>query len=297
MKSVLITGASNLAAAAAMKWLRCNDPDSEIHALARSTAGLGRLAQTYEIDFSQDPEAFATSVDNLRIPAVDCIMHFAAAVPETCADPTDFYRVNVINARRLLDRLIGLQPVSVLNFSTASVYAPDETHVTEASRKDRASDYGISKLVFEGILQSFVEDGTRGHKALSVRVPVLLVPGVQRNFLAKWRRSIEAGEEVTLFNPGAPFNACVWIDDIFDFFRRFLSNATVGSLSCNVGSVEPLSVRDVAHELMRNLGQEVGTRSVASDRVAQDYDCSLAMAYGYRPRSVSDALRCFANER
>ncbi len=95
----------------------------------------------------------------------DAVMHFAAAtiVPESVAKPDLYYGINLIGGFNLLEaaRAAGVERFVVS--STAAVYgAPDEIPIIESSPKKPLSPYGLSKLMFEQMLEDYAAAyGTR----------------------------------------------------------------------------------------------------------------------------------------
>ena len=89
-------------------------------------------------------------------PDLDATIHMAAriVVPESVAQPYEYYRDNVTKSLELFDELARLGKPRVLFSSSASLYAfADSFEVTEASALAPGSPYARTKLVMEMALQ------------------------------------------------------------------------------------------------------------------------------------------------
>jgi UDP-glucose 4-epimerase len=86
---------------------------------------------------------------------VTAIIHFAASavVPESVAEPLNYYGNNTVNTWALLDTAIKSGVRQFIFSSTAAVYgAPEENPIGENSSTIPVSPYGTSKLMSEIIL-------------------------------------------------------------------------------------------------------------------------------------------------
>ena len=89
-------------------------------------------------------------------PDLDATIHMAAriVVPESVAQPYEYYRDNVAKSLELFDQLVALGKPRVLFSSSASLYAmKDDFEVTEADPLDPTSPYARTKQVMEMVLQ------------------------------------------------------------------------------------------------------------------------------------------------
>ncbi|WP_310962241.1 UDP-glucose 4-epimerase GalE [Nocardioides terrisoli] len=90
-------------------------------------------------------------------PDLDCTIHMAAriVVPESVAQPAEYYRDNVAKSLELFDELVALGKPRVLFSSSASIYALPESgfEVDEHARLDPGSPYARTKMMMEMVLQ------------------------------------------------------------------------------------------------------------------------------------------------
>jgi UDP-glucose 4-epimerase len=86
---------------------------------------------------------------------IDAILHFAAkiVVPDSVADPLDYYRSNTIKTHALLQAAVKSNVRHLVFSSTAAVYGnPVVTPVIESAHLAPLSPYGRSKLMSEQML-------------------------------------------------------------------------------------------------------------------------------------------------
>ena len=101
---------------------------------------------------------------------IDAVVHCAAkiVVPESVADPLDYYENNVAKTITLLQAMDAHQVPRLLFSSSASIYATDEKfQVTENSPLDPGSPYATTKFMVEYVLRHTAE--ATGIRVMSLR--------------------------------------------------------------------------------------------------------------------------------
>ena len=96
--------------------------------------------------------------DILEFEKIDVVIHMAAfsIVPESNADPRNYYSNNIEAGLHLLDAMLSSAVRKLVFSSTAAVYGePGIVPITEDTVTVPSNVYGETKLAFERILQSY----------------------------------------------------------------------------------------------------------------------------------------------
>lgn len=95
-----------------------------------------------------DADAIADEVKSIK---PDAVIHLAAIAFVAHGDPDDFYRVNLMGTRHLLQALSEHAPdvKKILIASSANVYGNTEGVMRETTAPAPANDYAVSKLAME----------------------------------------------------------------------------------------------------------------------------------------------------
>jgi UDP-glucose 4-epimerase len=105
----------------------------------------------------------------LREKRIDAVMHFAAfaLVGESVAEPSMYYRNNVIAALELLDAMKDCDVRRLVFSSTTATYgAPEVIPIAETTRQDPINPYGFTKLVIERAMADYAHAYGLGYAAL-----------------------------------------------------------------------------------------------------------------------------------
>ena len=291
---VFITGITSSIGVCAIEWVKENIPNAEIFGCGRNSAKLENISNTYNIetrvvDFNDDNNMQQNAEEFAKID-LSYILHLAADSPSSTEKNYEYYNSNFVGPRGFFDEIFRLHNPSFLNFSSASIYDPNWDHIDEGTPFNDYSDYGISKHLFE----KYLNINKNLASLLSVRVPVLLAPAVRHNFISGWESQVQLEGKVTVYNPEFPFNSCVWLDDIFSFALYYFSSQKNNHLVCNVGALSPISIKECLGIFMNERGHTAEIISYDSPRPSQFYDSSLAMRYGYKPKTVKECVNIYA---
>ena len=101
----------------------------------------------------------------------DSVIHFAGlkAVGQSVIDPLSYYDVNVFGSINLLKAMNGAGCNEIVFSSSATVYGElNEPPFTESMSVSPTSPYGRTKLIFENILQDWV-NSNEAHRSVILR--------------------------------------------------------------------------------------------------------------------------------
>lgn len=151
---VLVTGAAGFTG----KYLgpRLRDDGFEVHGLSSvvSEATLEGYAELYDCDLSNS-DRLKRILDKGRY---NKIIHLAAIANVAHGDPAQFYTVNMLGTRTLLEllRRTDTKPTAVLLTSSANIYGNRTAGVlNESTPPAPSNDYGVSKYGMELIASLF----------------------------------------------------------------------------------------------------------------------------------------------
>lgn len=100
----------------------------------------------------------------------DAVIHFAGSIEagESMTDPKRFFENNVTCGLNLLEAMLEYNVKKIVFSSSAAVYGnPLKVPIEETDQKNPTNIYGLTKLIFEQILDSY--DNAYGIKSISLR--------------------------------------------------------------------------------------------------------------------------------
>jgi UDP-glucose-4-epimerase GalE len=162
---VLVTGGAGYIGSHAARALAHRGHEAVVY--DNLSTGHRELAQGFELVVGSVGDA-AVLARALR--GVDAVMHFAALsiVPESVSNPRKYFENNVRDGLVLLNTCLEQGVRSFIFSSTAAVYGtPDRVPISEDAPKQPVNPYGMSKLAFENIMQSY--DAPYGLRFMSLR--------------------------------------------------------------------------------------------------------------------------------
>ncbi len=191
-------------------------------------------------------------------------MHFAAfaSVPESVAEPSRYYRNNVVGTLNLLDAMRQAEVSSIVFSSTAATYGvPDAETIVESTPQKPINPYGFTKLVIEHALADYArayglgyavlryfnacgasDDGSIGedHTPETHLIPLILQVALGQR------------ENISIFGNDypTPDGTCIrdfiHVEDLADAHLRVLERIEPGKgLAYNVATGRGYSVREV----------------------------------------------------
>lgn len=249
---------------------------------------VGQRLQVVTGDLSQ-PDALPENVD--------AIIHTAARSPGPTVSVADMVRDNV----RLMEHLTRYACRSgarlFVFFSSLSVYGEiRQGEVNERTAIVNPDAYGMTKLIGERLLEELARDIPC--RALSLRLPAIIGPAARRNWLSTVLEAANAGRDIHIYHPEAPFNNALHVDDLCRFVADLLHLDWTGHDVMTLGAGGVTTVQRAVEMLIS--GVRSRSKVIVNDdssRPSFTISSDHAMQrYGYRPRPIDTILLQFATE-
>jgi nucleoside-diphosphate-sugar epimerase len=225
----------------------------------------------------------------------DAILHCAAAIPSAVPDDSELTRVNVEGSRRVFEHALHAGARTILFCSSMAVYGRIEDALVDPDTPVRDPNaYGRSKLACERLLTE-LRCTHADLRAVSIRLPGVVGPGSHHNFLSDTMARLIAGDTLVVRNPSALFNNVVHVDDLGQFADILLKSLPIGHRVITIGAEHPLSIREVVGILEGAAGRSGAVR-YEHDRRSFLISSEAASSLGYRPATVRDSVRRFAQD-
>ena len=228
---------------------------------------------------------------------IDLLVHAAAASAADHepggGDPDRYLRDNVVAAQNLAAWVAGGRVGSILILSSLSVYgAVDDDTVTPDSPINGPGLYGASKLFAERVLAG----NDCGVPVIAARLPGVIGPAAPRNWLRAVLAKLRAGAEVVIFNPDAPFNNAVHVDDLAVWAGHLAGAPWRGSHVVTLGAATPLTVAAVVARMRTALASAAPIVTQPAPRSSFQISIVAAERFGYRPMTMAAMLDRFVLE-
>ncbi len=287
---VLVTGAGGFSGAEVALGLLADG--HRVTAVVRS--GRGRLPE--DAGRAGDLQVIAGDLSaDLTLPAkIDAIVHAAGRSPGSGATADDLTRDNVRSTSRLVRHARDSGVRKFILFSTLSIYGRIETPVVDENTPVREPDiYGRAKHEAEELVAA--KENT--FSSLALRLPGIIGRGSVRNWLTGVLAAAREGREITVFNPGTPFNNAVHVADLTRFTVRLLEQDWTGADAVTLGASGQIPVGDAVQLLVDAFGGRSRIRPELSPMPGFVVSSVRAREhYGYDAMDIKAMLLQFAAE-
>lgn len=267
----------------------------EVYALVRRVVANGNERQRLFTLEAPSPEA---------VSGLDAIIHLAAYLPASYADPGEGRRCLLQNAAGTFELLQICSDLKLrkLILASTNIYGLSDAPCSEDAPihpSPKASHYLISKMAADFYGQHFNE--TQRLPVSVLRLASVYGPGLQRGIVASFASKFEAGELVAV-DGGDNYRAdFVYVDDVADAFANALERNVSGVF--NIGSGTDTSPLQVAQVLRELYGAPTHTLQIQEPKTSARSGFSpLAVdraraQLGFVPRELGRGLRDYVASR
>lgn len=289
---VLLTGASSFVGShAANHLLDCGHRVIGTYRTAGKTIdGLGRRSDLDLISLD-----LGRAEDFYKLPrAVDAIVHTAAVSVAGDAGIDAMLECNVIGTRNLLRYALSARAGRLIYMSSLSVHGDISHPVVDENTPMKIPDlYGTTKYLGERMIAGTADQ----LPAVAIRLPGVLGSGAHRAWLPNIVCRALSGQDVAIYNPEAPFNNAVHVDDLGRFVAQLLKADFEGFHTVPIAAKDAMSVRDVVQFLLNELGSDVAVTVTAPQQPGFTISSqSACREFGYEPQTMEDMLRRYAKD-
>ena len=288
--TIWITGANGFTACHLLTHLREVEPEARLVGLARGGISSRGYDALHDVDFAQADSLASIAKSD---PPTQ-VYHTAGAVYPATDD--ELYKVNVDGTRDLLNAVAKQDGgCRVLITSSAAVYQPSATFVSENSPAGGASDYGKSKWEQEQIALTLGSE--LGINVVVARTFNLVGPGLPERLLAGAvcaKMKANQDKPIKLGDLSA-YRDFIDVRDAVAAYHTIMHKGETGGVY-NVCTGNAVLSRDMVHELASIAGcSELIQEAQAEDRPGVDFsegDPSRLKALGWQPHVTLNASLC-----
>jgi nucleoside-diphosphate-sugar epimerase len=287
---VLVTGAGGFSGPHLVSALLARG--FEVTALTGSTPG--RLAEL------EHPRRGLTVISgdlsrDLALPApLDAVVHAASRSPLPGVTDEHMRHDNIAATEKLVAHARQSGVKSFIFFSSLSVYGRISTPIVDEATPIVEPDfYGATKRRGEEMLAS----EAKRFRSLSIRLPGIIGPRSVRNWMTGVMESAKAGKEISIYNPGQPFNNVVHVADLVAFAGDLLEREWTGADCVTVGATGEISVEQAVRMMVDAFGGRSRIKVAQAAKPGFTISSTRAVErYGYRPMEIRAMLNRFVGE-
>jgi len=224
---------------------------------------------------------------------VDAVVHIAALSAMPNIDTDALLASNVAGTRNMVKYALAAGVRRFIYASSLSIHGRIASHtVTSTTPVVDPDIYGATKYLGERL----IAEAADRVPAIAIRLPGVLGRGAHRAWIPTLLARIQAGQQIAVFNPDAPFNNAADIDDVGRFVVDLLQVDLKGFEAVPIGAAGQIRVRDVPDILMAAAGRRVpvGIRTAPQSSFIISSEEAISR-FGYAPMEIGAMLRKYAS--
>jgi nucleoside-diphosphate-sugar epimerase len=287
---ILVTGAGGFIGSHLVRAI--GDAGHEVVAWMGRNAKVGTLAAA---DKKNIVAVWGDLGKEISVPMpVDAIVHAAATSWAPGVSVADMASDNVGTTKNLVNFAVRNGIGKFILLSSLSVLGDITTRsVNSETPINNPDPYGTTKLLAEML----VAEHNDTFASLAIRLPGVIGPNSVRNWLTTVMNAARCGGRFSYFNPDAPFNNAVHVNDLATFVCELLTRQWQGHVAIAVGARDTMPIRDVINEVFSAFGDPGLLDLIDPLKPAFVIDSSHARSnFGYAPMGISDMISRFIAE-
>ena len=195
----------------------------------------------------------------------DVVVHLAAetGIAGSLTNPEKYFDTNVKGTFNVLEECRNTGVKYIIYASSSSVYEPNQTVMHEqAKTENQLSFYGTTKKMCELMVENYCKQF--GMVAIGLRFFTVYGSYTRTDMAAyKFMNAINSGDAITLYNNGDVYRDFTHVSDVVNSIELLLgkiTNEPSGThLIFNIGFGTPISIKDYATCIAKNLGKPIYT--------------------------------------
>ena len=248
--------------------------------------GVGPAATIAPVDLAEGGDLKGLVGDH------DVIIHAAGRLENPATPASAFQRDNVATTEALIAAALATGRPKIIHFSSLSVHGMIDAEIVDENTPSREpTAYGASKQLAE---QALARVGAK-IASVSLRLPGIIGPFVNENWLTRCRATLRAGGPLSVANPDFLFNNVVYSEDLAGFIVALCDREWSGAHAFPIGAGTPMAVLEMVEAMRRSLGSSSRIDITETSRAPFSISSALAIqSFGYQPRPVREIIQRFA---
>lgn len=230
---------------------------------------------------------------NNKVEKIDYVIHVGSTSPNELTSDQKLLEDNMIGMNNLVNWSIKKKCKKFIFFSSLSAFGEIKTKtVSENNPSINPDFYGLTKLMSERLLYSL----RNILPSVSIRLPGIIGPGSQRNWLSNLKKDLKTNKDITLFNPKSYFNNLIHIDDLIKLSENILNeNFTFETIL--VGAKQKLKIIDIVYLISKELKKKPTIKISKIKKESFIINSNKATNnFHYKPEDIKKSLTKFAHE-